>query len=109
MKKRPKILISPGEPSGIGYDILFDLVNQKFSSDIIVVTSCNLLLERESKVIRNKNFKVLPNKNFSIGDTVMHPDFGEGKILGVNGKKLQIKFQRNSDIVSVFSDFVEKV
>ena len=53
MKKKPKILISPGEPSGIGYDILFDLVNQKFSSDIIVVTSYNLLLER-AKILKRK-------------------------------------------------------
>ena len=39
----------------------------------------------------------------------MHPDFGKGKILGVNGKKLQIKFQSNSEIVSIFSDFIKKV
>jgi hypothetical protein len=66
-------------------------------------------LERESKVKENRNFKVLPNNNFSIGDTVMHPDFAKGKILGVNGKKLQIKFQSKSEIVSIFSDFVKKV
>ena len=65
MKKKPKILISPGEPSGIGYDILFDLVNQKFSSDIIVVTSYNLLLER-AKILKKKiNFiKVDINENY---------------------------------------------
>ena len=65
MKKKPKILISPGEPSGIGYDILFDLVNQKFSSDIIVVTSYNLLLER-AKILKKKiNFdKVDMNDNY---------------------------------------------
>ena len=65
MKKKPKILISPGEPSGIGYDILFDLVNKKFSSDIIVVTSYNLLLER-AKILKKKiNFvKVDINENY---------------------------------------------
>ena len=65
MKKKPKILISPGEPSGIGYDILFDLVNQKFSSNIIVVTSYNLLLER-AKILKKKiNFvKVDINENY---------------------------------------------
>ena len=65
MKKKPKILISPGEPSGIGYDILFDLVNQKFSSDVIVVTSYNLLLER-AKILKKKiNFvKVDINENY---------------------------------------------
>ena len=65
MKKKPKILISPGEPSGIGYDILFDLVSQKFSSDVIVVTSYNLLLER-AKILKKKiNFvKVDINENY---------------------------------------------
>ena len=65
MKKKPKILITPGDPSGIGYDILFDLVNQKFSSDIIVVTSYNLLLER-AKILKKKiNFvKVDINDNY---------------------------------------------
>ena len=65
MKKKPKKFISPGEPSGIGYDILFDLVNQKFSSDIIVATSYNLLLER-AKILKKKiNFvKVDINENY---------------------------------------------
>ena len=65
MKKKPKILISPGEPSGIGYDILFDLVNQKFFSDIIVVTSYDLILER-AKILKKKiNFiKVDINENY---------------------------------------------
>tara|TARA_A100001015_G_scaffold304378_1_gene395487 strand:- start:65 stop:1489 length:1425 start_codon:yes stop_codon:yes gene_type:complete len=87
---------------------LYRCIPSRFISEL-PKKNCNLLLERESKVPKNRNFKVLLNNNFSIGDTVMHPDFGKGKILGVNGKKLQIKFQSNSDIVSIFSDFIKKV
>lgn len=87
---------------------LYRCIPSRFISEL-PKKNCNLLLERESKVPKNRNFKVLSNNNFSIGDTVMHPDFGKGKILGVNGKKLQIKFQSNSDIVSIFSDFIKKV
>jgi 4-hydroxy-L-threonine phosphate dehydrogenase PdxA len=32
MKNIPKIIITPGEPSGIGYDIVLDIPKRKFSS-----------------------------------------------------------------------------
>ena len=38
----------------------------------------------------------------------MHDEFGEGKVLGINGKKLQVKFTSSKEIVSVFSDFIKK-
>ena len=50
----------------------------------------------------------MSNNNFTIGDFVLHSEFGKGKILGINGKKLQIKFESNSGIVNIFSDFVTK-
>ena len=50
----------------------------------------------------------MSNNKFSIGDFVLHSEFGKGKVLGVNGKKLQIKFENNSGIVNIFSDFVKK-
>lgn len=53
MKKYPKILISPGDPSGIGYDILFDLTKKKFPAHIIVVTSFDMLKER-AELLRKK-------------------------------------------------------
>jgi len=39
---------------------------------------------------------------------VVHNDFGEGKVLGINGKKLQVKFKNCEEIMSIFSDFVKK-
>ena len=38
----------------------------------------------------------------------MYSEFGKGKVLGVSGKKLQIKFDNASGIVNIFSDFVKK-
>ena len=54
MKKYPKILISPGDPSGIGYDILFDLTKKKFPAHIVIVASYDKLKER-SKYITDED------------------------------------------------------
>ena len=51
----------------------------------------------------------MSNNKFSVGDFVLHSEFGKGKVLGVNGKKLQIKFENNSGIINIFSDFVKKL
>ena len=46
MKNLPKILITPGEPSGIGYDILLSITEKKFPAQIIAITNLELLKER---------------------------------------------------------------
>ena len=46
MKNLPKILITPGEPSGIGYDILLSIAEKKFPAQIIAITNLELLKER---------------------------------------------------------------
>ena len=51
----------------------------------------------------------MSNNKFSVGDFVLHSEFGKGKVLGVNGKKLQIKFENNSGIVTFFQIFVKKL
>ena len=53
MNNKPKILICPGDPSGIGYDILLDITKKKFFAKIIVVTSIKLLKER-AKLLKKK-------------------------------------------------------
>jgi len=46
MKNLPKILVTPGDPSGIGYDILLSIAEKKFPAKIIAITSLELLEER---------------------------------------------------------------
>ena len=70
--------------------------------------SCNLILEKNTNNSQQKPIKILKNNNFSVGDSIVHSEFGKGKILGVNGKKLQIKFHEKSEIINIFSDFVKK-
>ena len=53
MKKIPKILITPGDPSGIGFDILLEISKKKFPAKIIAVTSMNLLKER-AKILKKR-------------------------------------------------------
>ena len=53
MKKIPKILITPGEPAGIGYDIIFNLHKKKFSAQLITLMNIDHLKER-SKILKEK-------------------------------------------------------
>ena len=56
MKNLPKILITPGEPSGIGYDILLSISDKKFPAQIIAITSLELLNERADLLNKKINF-----------------------------------------------------
>ena len=64
MKKIPKILITPGDPSGIGFDILLEISRKKFPAKIIAVTSINLLKER-AKILK---------KSVVLTDVNLHDD-----------------------------------
>ena len=86
---------------------LYRSIPSRFVSEL-PKKSCNLIFEKSTLKSDRKPFKILSNNNFSIGDFVLHSEFGKGKILGINGKKLQIKFESNSGIVNIFSDFVTK-
>ena len=86
---------------------LYRSIPSRFVSEL-PKKSCNLIFEKNTLKSDRKAYKILSNNNFSIGDFVLHNEFGKGKILGINGKKLQIKFESNSGIVNIFSDFVTK-
>ena len=86
---------------------LYRSIPSRFLSEL-PKKSCNLIFEKSSLKSDRKSFKILSNNNFAVGDFVLHNEFGKGKVLGVNGKKLQIKFENNSGIVNIFSDFVKK-
>ena len=70
---------------------LYRSIPSRFVSEL-PKKSCNLVLKKNSIEPQRKYFKILSNNNFSVGDLVLHSKFGKGKVLGVNGKKLQIKF-----------------
>ena len=57
MKNLPKILITPGEPSGIGYDILLSIAEKKFPAQIIAITNLELLKERAALLKKKINSK----------------------------------------------------
>ncbi len=86
---------------------LYRSIPSRFVSEL-PKKSCNLIFEKNTLKSDRKAFKILSNNHFSIGDFVLHSEFGKGKVLGINGKKLQIKFESNSGIVNIFSDFVTK-
>ena len=57
---------------------------------------------------RIQKIDYIKSNEFEVGTLVEHDDFGEGKVLGINGKKLQVKFKKSEEIISIFSDFVKK-
>ena len=70
--------------------------------------NCELKLNQSLKEKRTKKIDYIKSNEFSVGTLVKHDDFGEGKVLGINGKKLQVKFKKFEEIMSIFSDFVKK-
>ena len=70
--------------------------------------NCELKLNQCLKEKRIKKIDHIKSNEFSVGTLVKHDDFGEGKVLGINGKKLQVKFKKFEEIMSIFSDFVKK-
>ena len=70
--------------------------------------NCKLLVSEEKKAEKQKlvNYSSI---DFSIGDNVFHSEFGKGQVLGINDNKLQIRFESNSEIIKIFSDFVKKI
>ncbi len=87
---------------------LYRSIPSRFVSEL-PKKSCNLIFEKNNIQPERSSLKILSNNYFSIGDYILHSEFGKGKILGVNGKKLQIKFENKSSIVNIFSDFVKKI
>ena len=70
--------------------------------------NCELKLNQCLKEKRTKKIDHIKSNEFSVGTLVKHDDFGEGKVLGINGKKLQVKFKKFEEIMGIFSDFVKK-
>ena len=70
--------------------------------------NCELKLNQSLKEKRLKKIDYIKSNEFPVGTLVKHDDFGEGKVLGINGKKLQVKFKKFEEIMSIFSDFVKK-
>ena len=70
--------------------------------------NCELILNKNQLEKQKIKIENIHNNKYSVGDFVLHDEYGEGKVLGINGKKLQVKFTSSKEIVSVFSDFVKK-
>ena len=72
--------------------------------------SCEVLAINDNYSHKKINYKDqrYQNEKFNIGDKVFHDEFGQGQILGVNGEKLQIRFENQNNVVNIFSDFIKK-
>ena len=63
MKSKP-IIIVPGEPKSIFFEILFkSLKKNKFKSPLIIISSIKLLKSQMKKLRFNKRIKLISNKD----------------------------------------------
>ena len=51
--------------------------------------NCELILNKNHERKKINKHKYLENSKFSVGSIVFHEDFGNGKVLGINGKKFK--------------------
>ena len=71
--------------------------------------NCNLQIESVKVQKKFNRIDYITSQEFKIGDRVHHDHFGSGVILGINCDRLQVRFQKNTDVIKVLSDFVKKV
>src|SRR5580704_10476313 len=50
MKNPPRILITPGEPAGIGPDIVVQIAQQAWPAELVVITDPEMLLARAKNI-----------------------------------------------------------
>ncbi len=70
--------------------------------------SCKLFLNKEKFEKKIRKLPSFSSTLFKIGEKIEHKEYGDGKVLGINEKKLQVKFDNSDEIVNIFSDFVKK-
>jgi 4-hydroxythreonine-4-phosphate dehydrogenase len=54
----PRLFITPGEPAGIGPELIADLLKQKFAAELVIIADYDLLKQR------NNNFTLSPITDF---------------------------------------------
>ena len=82
-------------------------IPSRFISELPKKT-CKILTNIRTIEKKKKKLNHLENNEFSIGENIFHSDYGDGKILGISGKKLQIKFNNYPEMINIFSDYVNK-
>ena len=71
--------------------------------------NCDLEIRRIESAKKTNQITSIRSENFQIGEIIFHQEFGKGIILGISDSKLQIRFDKNNNIVKVLSDYVKKI
>ena len=88
---------------------LYRTIPSRFLTELPKKT-CEVLTVNNNYAHNKINYKDqrYENKKFNIGDKVFHNEFGRGSVLGINGEKLQVRFENQNNVVNIFSDFIKK-
>tara|TARA_B100000989_G_scaffold163275_1_gene121969 strand:+ start:2746 stop:4890 length:2145 start_codon:yes stop_codon:yes gene_type:complete len=71
--------------------------------------NCDLEIKRVENAKKTNQISSIKSEKFQIGEIIFHQEFGKGIILGISESKLQIRFDKNNNIVKVLSDYVKKL
>ena len=67
------------------------------------------LFQIKTKIEKHKKLDQFSDHKFKVGDRIQHEQFGEGIVLGITEKKLQIRFNNSNEVIKIFSDYVKKM
>ena len=71
--------------------------------------NCRLLQIKTKIEKTKKKLDQFSDNKFKVGDRIQHEQFGEGIVLGITDKKLQIRFNNSNEVIKIFSDYVKKM
>ncbi len=71
--------------------------------------NCRLLQIKTKIEKTKKKLDQFSDNKFKVGDRIQHEQFGEGIVLGITEKKLQIRFNNSNEVIKIFSDYVKKM
>jgi len=80
MSNLPRLIITPGEPAGIGPDIVLQLAQEKIPAELIVVADPNLLKQRAALLGLSIQLEIITEENLTAA-RISHP--GVLKVLPV--------------------------
>ena len=71
--------------------------------------NCRLFQIKTKIEKTKKKLDQFSDHKFKVGDRIQHEQFGEGIVLGITEKKLQIRFNNSNEVIKIFSDYVKKM
>ena len=87
---------------------IYKTIPSRFLSEL-PKRNCELEIQKIEYTKKYNKIESVKSEKFKIGEKIFHEDFGKGIILGITDSKLQVRFEKNDNIIKVLSDYVTKI